>query len=308
MQQTERPRPVRRGSVTVALILIVVGFLWLLNNLGYLPPHIWLNLWRFWPAILILLGADIALRGFPAWFSLPILILVVVLVLGAVVFLAPTLPPEEVVTESFSQELGDLSQATIELEMDGASLHAQPSEEQREFLITGEFSHSNSVFIQREFTDSSGKGFLRFADRYEAMFPFFFFPEGRENEWRLELTPEVPLAIQLDAEDCQLEVNLNNLMVETLSAEIQGCSGELTLPSADGLHASMQVNDSSLVVITPTEAGARVDLILDDSGLTIDSARFTKISEGEYLSPAYHEAEKKIDLVLRATDSSVSIE
>jgi len=104
MQDALRPSRVRRGSVTGGLILIVLGFLWILNNLGYLPGSIWYNLWRFWPVVLILVGVDIGLRGFPTWFALPVLLLVVVVVIGAVLLVAPTLPEEEIVTESPSQQ------------------------------------------------------------------------------------------------------------------------------------------------------------------------------------------------------------
>src|SRR5690348_2141691 len=44
-----------------ALILIAVGTIFLLNNLGLLPPDVWQNLWRFWPAILILIGLQMVL-------------------------------------------------------------------------------------------------------------------------------------------------------------------------------------------------------------------------------------------------------
>lgn len=43
-------------SMISALLLIAVGFMLLLNNLGILPWQIWRSLWRFWPVLLILLG------------------------------------------------------------------------------------------------------------------------------------------------------------------------------------------------------------------------------------------------------------
>ncbi len=316
MQDRQRPRGVRRGSVTGALILIVLGFLWLLNNLGYLPGDIWHNLWRFWPVILILLGVDIALRGFPTWFALPVLLLVVVVVVGAVLLVAPTLPAEEIVTESLSQELAGLSQAQVQLEMDGGTLHVQRLEDQSQQLMNGEFTHSSNVVIQQEFSEASGRGNLRLADRYEAFFPFFFLA-GMRNDWSVDLTPLIPLELELDADagpfeplgssHCQLDVILNDLVLDDFKAELDDCEGEVALPSSDGLSASVNLDGSELTVSIPSDVGARVELDLDDTELTIDSSRFMKISDNEYVSREYDEAETRLDLTLRATDSSVSI-
>jgi len=317
MQHRERPRRVRRGSVTGALILIVLGFLWLLNNLGYLPGDIWYNLWRFWPVILVLLGVDIALRGFPTWFALPVLLVVVVIVVGAVLLVAPTLPTEEMVTESLSQELAGLSQAQVQLEMDGGTLHVQRLEDQAQQLMKGRFSHSSNIVIQQEFSEASGQGKLRLADRYEAFFPFFFLA-GMTNDWNVELTPLIPLQLELDVDagpfkplgfsHCQLDLNLNDLVLEIFKAEFEDCKGQVTLPSSAGLNASLNLDDSELTVSIPSDVAARIELNLDDTELTIDSSRFMKISDSEYVSRGYDEAETRFDLTFRATDSSLTLQ
>jgi hypothetical protein len=49
-------------------------------------------------------------------------------------------------------------------------------------------------------------------------------------------------------------------------------------------------------------------LDLDDSELTIDSARFTKIIADQYLSEGFEEAETRLNLTLRATHSTISIQ
>lgn len=41
---------------TGAIILVVIGVLFLLNNFGVLPWTLWFTLWRFWPIFLVLLG------------------------------------------------------------------------------------------------------------------------------------------------------------------------------------------------------------------------------------------------------------
>jgi ABC-type polysaccharide/polyol phosphate export permease len=46
-----------------AILLICLGIIFLLNNLGILPWTIWLSLWRLWPVLLILAGLQAVFRG-----------------------------------------------------------------------------------------------------------------------------------------------------------------------------------------------------------------------------------------------------
>ena len=308
MQDRQTSRSVRRGSVTGALILIVVGFMLLLYNLGYLPGDIWRHLWRFWPMILILVGADIALRGFPTWFALPVLLLVVIALIGTVWLLVPTLPTQDIVTETLSQDLGHLSQAYIRLELDHGTLQVERLGDSPRLLLAGQFIHDASILIQQEFSASGQQGDLRLADRYQAYFPFFLFLGDIRNDWTVELSPRIPLELDLGGDDCRLDLNLSDLALKALTAELDDCAGEVEMPATDGLDANLNLDGSELTVIVPSNAAAKVRLDLDDTELTIDSARFTKISADQYLSEGFEEAETKLDVTLQATDSAISIQ
>lgn len=59
MNEENRPqRPQFRGSPIGPLILITIGVIFLLNNTGVLPGSGWDLIWRLWPVILILIGAE----------------------------------------------------------------------------------------------------------------------------------------------------------------------------------------------------------------------------------------------------------
>lgn len=53
-----RPRRKERPSFIWPLILIILGAVFLLSNLGVLDENIWDNIWRYWPVLLIAIGLD----------------------------------------------------------------------------------------------------------------------------------------------------------------------------------------------------------------------------------------------------------
>jgi hypothetical protein len=285
---------------------MVLGFVWLLNNLGYLPGDLIRSLWRLWPLILIFVGADVALRGFPDRVALPVLLLVTILIGSLIFVLAPTLPVEQVLSQTFSQEIGDLQSAAIELELDNGTLSVDPLQGQPHLLAAAQWDHISSVLIKKEFTESSGRGTLSFADRYEALVPFYFLG-GLSNDWSLQLAPSIPLDLELDADDCELDLHLEDLTLQTVRAQIGDCSGSVSLPATSDLNARLDLQDSRLTLVLPATAGVRVEVQLSDSDLTIDSSRFREIKPGEYRSEGYDQADTFIDVGLQATDSAITI-
>lgn len=49
----------QRTGILGPLILVMIGLLLLLNNLGMLPLGLWGTVWRFWPVVLILIGLNV---------------------------------------------------------------------------------------------------------------------------------------------------------------------------------------------------------------------------------------------------------
>lgn len=68
-----------------ALILITIGALFLLNNIGILPFSVWFVLWRFWPVLLILAGIRLILgrgKNHEAFATISFLIVIIVLLIS----------------------------------------------------------------------------------------------------------------------------------------------------------------------------------------------------------------------------------
>lgn len=61
-EQLPKFRRKDRPSFIWPIILITVGVVFLLSNLGFLGDDVWENIWRFWPIIFIAIGIDSLLR------------------------------------------------------------------------------------------------------------------------------------------------------------------------------------------------------------------------------------------------------
>ena len=58
-RQIKRSRP----SFVWPIILVILGVIFLLSNLGYMKENFWDNIWRLWPLILIAFGFTVHIRS-----------------------------------------------------------------------------------------------------------------------------------------------------------------------------------------------------------------------------------------------------
>ena len=70
-----RPEQSRRGSLVGPVILLGLGIVFLLNNLGVLEWSVWEVIFRLWPVLLIAAGLDFLIGRRSVWGSLLALVL-----------------------------------------------------------------------------------------------------------------------------------------------------------------------------------------------------------------------------------------
>jgi len=58
MSETNQPRRRGRGSIFFALLLVILGVIFLLSNTGVIEGDAWSLIWQFWPLLLIVIGLD----------------------------------------------------------------------------------------------------------------------------------------------------------------------------------------------------------------------------------------------------------
>ena len=116
----EEKKTMNYRSLFWPILLIGLGTIWLLANLGLLPDLSWRFFVRLWPLILVVIGLDIIIgRRIPAAGALIGLATIAIVIVLAL--LAPKLnlePDTELKTFSFNEPLDNATSARITLELE----------------------------------------------------------------------------------------------------------------------------------------------------------------------------------------------
>jgi len=256
------------------IVILVVGTLLLLNNLGVFSS-LDLNIGELiWPLLLIVLG------GWILWTSV--------------------IAPPTYETETLRVPLEGAETADVHLHQGAGVLRVQLGAES-DALLDGTFSGGLKHRIQR----SGGR-----ADVHLSMPPdTIWMPWGPNvsREWDVHLSDRIPLSLQMKTGASDARLDLTELQVTELSLETGASSTEVHLPAhTDLTRVNVEGGVASVRIHVPAGVAAR---IRSDSGLVdfhVDQERFPRTGD-HYQSPDYDEAEHKIDLYVEMGVGSVKV-
>lgn len=256
-------------------MLIGVGLIWLLSNLGVLSPGSISVLFRLWPLILIVIGLDLlfgrrspVLGGLIGLGSVALLI-VLMLVGPSLGWAADT----EVKSASFSEPLNGAASARVELNLGVGELNVRP-------LTSGDslFEADINYLGEVEFRHSgTAERFISLSERTQGptsisfgLFDLFFRPEKR-LEWRVGLSRDVPLNLTISTGTGSSTLELADLNLTRLAATTGTGSINLVLPAVDASYdAEVRTGTGSGTVRIADGAALRLVVSSGTGGLTID--------------------------------------
>lgn len=297
------------------LILIFIGAIFLLENTGYLPPNFWLNLWRLWPLVLVLLGVELLLKHRVPWLALAGLA-VVVLVLGAAgMYLRGAGSSDAGPTQSFSNQtfLGGATQAAVTIRFGAGQLNIGPlGQAQPDQLANMSYQGPQQLAPLPRYTPSSGGvGQLEYQSNPRGAPGFVPFGDGHADSAQLDLmlAPNVPIAslsVQTGATDAHID--LSSLRVSTMDMSVGAANTWLRFPESAGLTtAHISGGASTITLEIPQGVAAQIQHRGGLSTLNIDQKRFPQISDSLYRSPDYDTATNKLDLSIETGVTTLEI-
>lgn len=282
--------PARQRSLFWPIVLIGIGVIWLLGNLGVISAANVSVLFRLWPLVLIVVGVELLIgRNSPGLSALIGIGAVVLLVLLMIV--GPSLgwaADVEVKTASFSEPLEDARSARVSLNLGVADTHVGALSDSND-LITADLSYVGEVdfvaqgetekVISLSQTSAEDNGGFNF-------FGFGWFFQGEQLNWNIGLSPEVPIDLSINGGVGEANLDLSSLQVtglnvssgvgamtvnlpssgESYSARLSSGVGEFNVTIPEGPDVTLNINGGvgESTIDVPEGAGVRVDA---DSGV-----------------------------------------
>ncbi len=301
-------RPNRSGFGFAGL-LITLGVLLLLANMGRLPDRFLDALVPLWPLLLIAIGANLVISRYQVWAGSAAALAIVGVALGVAWWQAAADPgfSRGDVVELIRVDVGDASSARIDLTVAAGDLdlHAGAA---GPLLIDGSLTtnYSNGA-LELSLRDQAGTRRVGLhTDRDVRFFPGF----GRSfrTSWKLALHPDIPLELRIDGGAADLNLDLHDLTVKLLDVDSGAVSTTVVMPAAAGeTRAVFDVGAASLEIEIPPGVAARLRIESALTSVQVDESRFPRAGDGEYRSEDFDAAANRVDLEINAGVSSVSV-
>jgi hypothetical protein len=290
----------QRGGFVWPLVLVAVGVIFLLNNMGILSWNVWDSIWRLWPVLLIAIGLDILVGRRSAIGSLIALVLVIAVIAGAVwlaviatpmvtgqVFRGQTLTTDQVV-----QELAGATSADVRIAFGAGSLRIGALKDSGN-LIEGTVATGPGERVLHDFQLNGGVAHYELHNEGVSFGPFGW--HRGDRTWSLDLSSSVPMALNVSTGVGQSMLDLSSLKVTDLHVSSGVGQTEVWLPAQGRMTAKISGGVGQLIVTIPEGMAARIHGSAGLGGLSVAS-RFARQGGGDYVSANYATADDRVDL------------
>jgi len=250
------------------IVLILLGSVFILNNLGYLS----FNLWQvIGPVFLILLGLWVIVgQG-----------------ISKGKFEQVTVPLKQVET------------AKLRFDFAAGRLWVKGGASQGN-LLDGRLSDGFSLNENTRSVDADIR--LNLDPQF---FPLFWFSLG--SEWNVNLNEEALLSLEINSGACEETLDLTGLKIKELKLSTGASKTTVTLPSETGTGKYIvKAGLASVDIRVPKDVGARIRATAGLGTVSVDRNRFSRIG-GEYKSQNYDSSEKRVDIYVEVGLGAIEI-
>jgi len=312
-QDQDRPKKQRRRTMNLAgpLILITLGLVFLMANLGMLGASPWQLLWRWWPLILIVVGLEILIGVLGRWsyvLSAILGILVVIATLSLVAYLllvGPQLgvgtPPEY--TSHLTQPLGDVTRAEVNLDLSFGTFRVSALPAGTENLLEASFAgHGDDEKppVSREYRETGGVAMLTL----ESEGPQVSFGGGWP-EWDLRLSPDVPLTLKVDAVMGTYDLDLRDLPATDVELDAVMSTSKVYLPARGRTLIRISGVMDTVEIVVPAGTAARIHT-RGLSFVNVDKNRFPRRGD-VHESADFDTATNRVEIFIESVMSTVRV-
>lgn len=298
----ETPR--YRGSIVGPIILIVLGIIFLLHNVGAVSWDVWRVIIKLWPVLLIAVGLDIMFGRRSAAGA----VLVPLVVLGLVGFgtwvVWSQAPGQAWVREQVSETVAGASRADVDVDF-GAGVLRVGSAPGSDLLISGFIDVAPDDRVSRSFSVSGDTAYFRLQDQHITVVPFVG-REGPDRTWQLDLGRDIPMRLRLKTGAGSSRIDLTDVQVTDLRVDTGVGETVLTLPRRGQFSAAVEGGVGQVTVRVPRGMAARVRVHTGIGGRRV-SGDFD-VQGDVYTAPGYATASDRVDLEVKGGIGQVVVQ
>jgi hypothetical protein len=302
MSEKEPQRAV--GIPIWGIFLLFLGIVFLLQALDVLPWGLWGTLWRFWPVLIIIIGLGILLRRYNVWLISLLILAILGACLGIAIWQYGVSPPGGTVIGSYSEPLGEIQHAEVEVDFDAGSLTmlSLPSGSANLVEATSEV-RDDTGGIRVNFNRQGSEGRLYLTTERVGR----GFWEEFGVRWEVKFTRNATLTFNIEAAASNVALDFSQLKVTELQLDIDAGNCTVRMPVPTGItHAYIDADAANVEVIIPEGVEARIRADADLCNLDIDESRFSR--QGDYyISSDFYTSPNRIDLEINCDLGRVGV-
>lgn len=304
----------RHGNVFLGVILLGLGGIFLLRALD-----LWADDLSIWPGILIVIGLAIALDelskdGHISWFA-PVLLIglgTFFLLRDADVIESEFLVPGLLIVAGLFVISGAARNRTVKTEAINVSRSGASSARIRIDHGGGELRlgslPSGSPLLCSGVAGGVEQRVNRSGDRVDVSLRQT--PSGWAKspgkEFRLDLSPDISLELDLRGGASDTKLNLGDLLVSSLQIKTGASSTEVWAPRRGHTNASVEAGAAGVTVFVPDGVAARISADTGLAEVNIDTRRFPE-SGGIYESLDYAAAVDRLEVRIKGGLASFTV-
>lgn len=294
-----------RGIPVGGIVLLFLGVVFLLQTFNIIPWGLWGMLWRFWPAILIIIGLGILLRRYNPWLISLLILVILFACLGLAIWqYGPSKTVESQLYQSYTQPGDNLEKADIRMDLPVGNLALAALPAGSPNLVEAGFTQNrHNAALKASYSREGTTGILNM-QLEQKDWPAW---SSGEFKWQAAFSRDIPLTMDIKSAVSNFEADLSELKVTELRMKLDVGNFNVVLPSAPGDgKVSIDSALSNLDITIPQGVAARIKARADLGSAEIDKSRFPK--QGDYyISGDWDSAGNRLDIDVKCDLGRVGI-
>jgi hypothetical protein len=346
-QEKEKKERKPGRSMFGPILLIGIGVILLLANLGRLPELNWQAALNLWPLLLIFIGLNIIVRQVPrpfgTWLSL-LVALITVAVFGYVLLFSGNTTifssnelwsPGIAKQEQVSTPVGDVTEASITIEFNSAGGDVFALRDSLD-LIEADVSYNGEMVFDSEVSGDKATVHLETVDNQGLLFwanPESWFGSDEMPRWNVGIDPLVSTDLIMNLASGSVVLDLAELTLSELivdggsgSADIRLPDGDydgsydvgsgrvsMTLPAQGQQEFIIDGGSGSLTIYVPDSTEVSLEADMGSGGLRISDDRFSTDSADSsedqiiWRTDGFGQGDDQIELFIDVGSGSVRV-